>query len=171
MKKLRVIAFTALCGLAFVSCKKENAADKINTENIAVAAERDANSSKFPVMTFDKTEHDFGDLKQGDVAETIFSFKNTGEKPLVIVGIKGSCGCTVPNDWPREAIAPGASGKFSVKFNSRGKKNLTQQTVTITANTEKGKETVKIKAMVEVPAGAAAAKPGVVKQPVVVPAK
>jgi len=169
MKKLRVIAFTALCGLAFVSCKKENAADKINSENIAVAAERDANSDKFPVMTFDKTEHDFGNLKQGDVGETTFSFKNTGEKPLVIVGIKGSCGCTVPNDWPREAIAPGASGKFSVKFNSRGKKNLTTQTVTVTANTEKGKEVVKIKAMVEVPAGAAV--PVAAKQPVVVPAK
>lgn len=171
MKKLRVIAFTALCGLAFVSCKKENAADKISTDNIAVAAERDANSNKFPVMTFDKVMHDFGDLKQGDVAETVFNFKNTGEKPLVIVGIKGSCGCTVPNDWPREAIAPGASGKFSVKFNSRGKKNVVNQTVTITANTEKGKETVKIKATVEVPVGVATAKAGAIKQPVVVPAK
>lgn len=167
MKNLRVLAFAALCGLAFVSCKKENAADKINTENIAVAAERDANSNKFPIMTFDKTEHDFGTLKQGDAVETMFNFTNTGEKPLVIVGIKGSCGCTVPNDWPREAIAPGASGKFSVKFNSRGKKNLTQQTVTITANTEKGKEMVKIKAMVEVPEGAATATPGVVKKPMI----
>ena len=169
MKKLRVIAFTALCGLAFVSCKKENAAEKINTENIAVAAERDANSDKFPVMTFDKTEHDFGNMKQGDVAETKFSFENTGEKPLVIVGIKGSCGCTIPNDWPREAIAPGDSGSFSVKFNSRGKKNVTQQTVTITANTEKGSERVKIKAMVEVPEGAAS--PVVAKQPLAIPAK
>ncbi|PHS04284.1 MAG: hypothetical protein COA88_13775 [Kordia sp.] len=171
MKKLRVIAFTVLCGLAFVSCKKENAADKINTENVAVAAERDANSNKFPVMTFDKTEHDFGNLKQGDVAETIFSFKNTGEKPLVIVGIKGSCGCTVPNDWPREAIAPGASGKFSVKFNSRGKKNITTQTITVTANTEKGKEIVKIKAMVEVPVGAVTAKTRAIKQPAVISTK
>ena len=150
-----------------VTTWKENAADKINTENVAVAAERDANSNKFPVMTFDKTEHDFVNLKQGDVAETIFSFKNTGEKPLVIVGIKGSCGCTVPNDWPREAIAPGVSGKFSVKFNSRGKKNLTTQTITVTANTEKGKEIVKIKAMVEVPATTA----GVVKKPAVISTK
>ncbi len=157
MKKLRVLAITAFCGLALVSCKQENAAEKINAENIAVAAERDANSNKFPVMTFDKTEHDFGTLQQGDTAETTFNFENTGEKPLVIVGIKGSCGCTVPNDWPREAIAPGESGKFSVKFNSRGKKNLTQQTVTITANTEKGKEMVRIKAMVEVPEGTATA--------------
>lgn len=155
MKNLKVLAFTALCGLALVSCKKENAADKINTDNIAVAAERDANSNKFPIMTFDKTEHDFGTIQQGDAVETMFNFTNTGEKPLVIVGIKGSCGCTIPNDWPREAIAPGATGKFSVKFNSRGKKNLAQQTVTITANTEKGKEMVKIKAMVEVPEGAA----------------
>ncbi len=163
MKKLRVIAFTAICGLAFVSCKKENAAEKINADNVAVAAERDANSNKFPVMTFDKTEHDFGNMKQGDVAETKFSFTNTGEKPLVIVGIKGSCGCTVPNDWPREAIAPGGTGSFSVKFNSRGKKSLTRQTVTITANTEKGTERVNIKAMVEVPD--AAATPVVTKQP------
>jgi len=171
MKKFRIIAFTALCGLAFVSCKKENAAEKINTDNIAVAAERDANSSKFPVMTFDKTEHDFGNLKQGDIVDTKFSFKNTGEKPLVIVSIKGSCGCTIPNDWPREAIAPGDSGSFSVKFNSRGKKNLAQQTVTITANTEKGTEKVKIKAMVEVPEGAANATNAAAKLPVAIPAK
>lgn len=166
MKNLRVLAFTALCGLAFVSCKKENAADKINTENVAVAAERDANSNKFPVMTFDKTEHDFGTIQQGEAVETMFNFTNTGEKPLVIVGIKGSCGCTIPNDWPREAIAPGESGKFSVKFNSRGKKNLAQQTVTVTANTEKGKEMVKIKAMVEVPEGGAVNTTGAIKTPI-----
>ena len=77
-------------------------------------------------------------------------------------------------DWPREAVAPGKSGKFSVKFNSRGKKNLTTQTVTVTANTEKGKETVKIKAMVEVPAGTAtpgATRPAAIKQSVVAPSK
>ncbi len=151
MKNIKVLAFTILCGLALISCKKENAADKITAENIEVAAERDINSNKFPVMTFDKVLHDFGDLKQGDVAETTFNFENTGESPLVIVGIKGSCGCTVPNDWPRNAIVPGASGKFSVKFNSKGKKNLTQQTITVTANTEKGTEQVKIKAMVAAP--------------------
>lgn len=162
MKKLRVLALTAVCGLMLVSCKKENAADKINSENVAAAAQRDANADKFPVMTFDKVEHDFGTIKQGDQVETTFNFTNTGEKPLVIVGIKGSCGCTVPNDWPREAIAPGASGKFTVKFNSRGKRNLTQQTVTVSCNTENKKEQVKIKAMVEVPEGAAANKAGAV---------
>ncbi|MFD0963817.1 DUF1573 domain-containing protein [Pseudofulvibacter geojedonensis] len=167
MKRIKMLALTAICGLALVSCKQENAAAKIDEANISAAAERDANSGKFPVMTFDKVEHDFGTIKQGDQVETTFNFKNTGEKPLVIVGIKGSCGCTIPNDWPREAIAPGGEGKFSVKFNSRGKKNLAQQTVTITANTEKGRETVKIKAMVEVPeADVTLAKP-VAKTPAV----
>jgi len=151
MKRLKMLAVTAICGLALVACKNENAAAKIDEANISAAQQRDANSGKFPVMTFDKMEHDFGTIKQGDQVETIFKFTNTGEKPLVIVGIKGSCGCTVPNDWPREAIAPGAEGQFTVKFNSRGKKNKTNQTVTITANTEKGREMVKISAMVEVP--------------------
>jgi len=158
MKNLRVLAITAICAIAFVSCKKENAADKISAENIEAAATRDANADKFPVITWDKTEHDFGTINQGDVVETKFSFKNTGDKPLVIVNIKGSCGCTVPNDWPRNAILPGESGSFSVKFNSRGKRGQNNKSVTVTCNTEKGREVVKIKALVNVPEGAAAAK-------------
>lgn len=167
MKRIKMLAFSAIFGLALVACKQENAAAKIDEANISAAAERDANSGKFPVMTFDKVEHDFGTIKQGDQVETKFSFKNTGEKPLVIVGIKGSCGCTIPNDWPRNAIAPGESGEFSVKFNSRGKKNLAQQTITVTANTEKGRETVKIKAMVEVPESAVTLAKPAAKTPTV----
>lgn len=167
MRKIKMLALTALCGLAFTACKKEDAAAKIDVANVAEAKERDANSGKFPVMTFDEVEHDFGTIKQGDQVETTFNFKNTGEKPLVIVGIKGSCGCTVPNDWPRNAIAPGGEGKFSVKFNSRGKKNQTQQSITVTANTEKGREVVKIKAMVEVPEGAVTLAKPAAKTPAV----
>ena len=50
MKKV-ILGIGALCFIAFTSCK-DNAAKKIDESNVAVAAERDANSSKFPILQF-----------------------------------------------------------------------------------------------------------------------
>lgn len=146
MKKV-ILGLSALCMIAFTSCK-EDATQKIDEKNVAEAAERDANSSKFPVITFDKSEHDFGEIEAKTNVETTFSYTNTGDAPLVITDIKSSCGCTVPQDWSKEPLAPGDSGQFTVKFNGSGK-NKVSKTVTVTANTEKGKETVKITAFVK----------------------
>ena len=51
----------------------------------------------------------------------------------------------VPKNLP---IAPGATGEIRVSFDSSNKPNLQQKTVTITANTDTGRETIRIKAMV-----------------------
>lgn len=146
MKKV-LLGLCAIGMIAFTSCK-EDATQKIDDKNVAEAAERDANSSKFPVISFDKTEHDFGEIEAKTNVETVFAYTNTGDAPLVITDIKSSCGCTVPQDWSKEPLAPGDSGKFTVKFNGSGK-NKVSKTVTVTANTEKGKETVKITAFVK----------------------
>lgn len=145
MKK-GILILAGVLAFTFTSCK-DNAAKKVNEDNVADAAERDAQNSEFPVMTFVETEHDFGDISEGEVVEHTFKFKNTGSAPLVIVSAKGSCGCTVP-EWPKEPIAPGEEGEMLVKFNSSGKPNQQNKQVTITANTEAGKEVIKIKAMV-----------------------
>ena len=139
---------------AFTSCK-EKAADKVNEENVAAAADRDADAGKFPVMSFAETEFDFGEIAQGTNVEHVFSFTNTGEAPLVIVDAKSSCGCTVP-EYTKDPIAPGETGEMLVKFNGSGK-NQVSKTVTITANTQAGKETIKIKAFVQATDGATGA--------------
>lgn len=146
MKKI-ILGLSAMCLVAFTSCK-ENAAKKIEESNIAAAAERDAVASDFPVLEFDKKEHDFGEIEAKTSVETTFNYKNTGDAPLVITDIKSSCGCTVPQDWSRLPLAPGESGKFSVKFNGSGSNKITK-TITVTANTEKGSEVVKITAFVK----------------------
>ena len=146
MKKI-VLGISTLCLIAFTSCK-EDASKKIEEANVTAAAERDAISSKFPVIEFDKLEHDFGEIEKGTSVETTFIYKNTGEAPLVITDIKSSCGCTVPQDWSKEPLEPGKSGQFSVKYNGSGANNITK-TITVTANTEKGSEVVKIKAFVK----------------------
>jgi hypothetical protein len=100
-------------------------------------------------MTFDKTIHDFGTIREGERVETIFSFTNTGKSDLVIVDARGSCGCTVPEYPKNTPIAPGASAQIRVSFDSSNKPNLQQKTVTISANTDSGRETIRIKAMVQ----------------------
>ena len=146
MKKV-LLGLSAFCLIAFTSCK-EDASKKINENNVAEAAVRDANAGDFPVLTFDKKEHDFGEIEAKTPVETVFTYKNTGKTPLVITNIKSTCGCTVPADYSKEPLAPGGEGKFTVKYNASGKNAITK-TVTVTANTKTGKETVKIKAFVK----------------------
>jgi len=146
MKKV-MLCLSAICMIAFMSCK-DDATKKIEDTNVVEAAERDATSSQFPVIEFDKVEHDFGEIEAKTSVETVFNYKNTGDGPLVITDIKSSCGCTVPKDWTTEPLAAGESGNFTVKFNGSGK-NKVSKTITVTANTEKGTETVKITAFVK----------------------
>lgn len=48
-----------------------------------------------PVMTFDKTTHDFGKINEADGrVTTVFEFKNEGMTPLVLTNVRASCGCT-----------------------------------------------------------------------------
>ena len=144
----RVIALSMLSlSLMTMSCN-ENASKKIKTENLELAKERD-NEIKIggPKLKFDKTEHDFGQINEGDVVETTFSFTNSGKSELIITSAKGSCGCTVP-EWPKEPIMPGETGEIKVKFNSDRKPNLQQKQITLVTNTDEGKEILKIRAQV-----------------------
>lgn len=150
MKKV-VFAAGVVALFAFTSCK-ENASSKIKSDNVAEAAVRDEAAKAVPVMTFEKAEHDFGTIEQGTPQETSFKFTNTGNAPLIITDAKSSCGCTVPNP-PKDPIAPGESSELVVKFNGSGQNQVTK-TITVTANTEKGSELLRIKAFVN-PKGAA----------------
>ena len=127
MKKV-ILGLGALCMVAFTSCK-EDATSKIKSENVSQAAERDAVSGDFPVLTFDKKEHDFGEIENGTPVETVFTYTNTGKAPLVISDIKSTCGCTVPQDWSREPLEPGASSKFTVKFNGKGANKVSKTVI------------------------------------------
>lgn len=107
---------------------------------------------KYPVMTFDKTAHDFGTINEGDKVTYTFKFTNTGQADLLITNAVGSCGCTVP-EYPKAPVKPGRSEKIKVSFNSAGKNGNQQKTVTIATNTAKGKELLTIKANINPKAG------------------
>lgn len=87
-----------------------------------------------PVLSWDKSTHDFGSIFQGDVVEHTFKFTNTGNEPLIITNVQVSCGCTVPKGWPRDPVMPGGSGELTVAFNSTGKMGAQTKPVTIVSN-------------------------------------
>ncbi|PHS68342.1 MAG: hypothetical protein COB12_00365 [Flavobacterium sp.] len=154
MKK-SILIIAIMSAFVFTSCK-ENAADKVKEEKVAEAETRDANAGKFAVITFEEKEFDFGTIEQGTKVEHVFKFTNTGDAPLVIVNAKSSCGCTVPT-YPKTPVAPGETAELLVKYNGSGKNQISKN-ITVTANTETGKEVIKIKAFVNPKAGGAPAK-------------
>ncbi|MAU15446.1 MAG: hypothetical protein CMH46_07890 [Muricauda sp.] len=149
MKRITTIfSLIMVVALTSVSCK-DKASEKIVADNVESAVDRDEADKKVPVMTFEKTEHDFGTIQRGTPQETTFKFTNTGDAPLIITNAKSSCGCTVPNP-PKDPIAPGETGELVVKFNGSGQNQVTK-TITVNANTAKGSEILRIKAFVQAP--------------------
>jgi len=120
----RVAALEGKSGINPVSSNSETA------QNTSLG-----NDNEFPVMTFEQTEYDFGSVKEGEIVDYTFRFKNTGNFPLIINKATATCGCTVP-EWPKEPIAAGGSGEIRVKFDSKNKPNLQTKYVSINANTK-----------------------------------
>ncbi len=83
-------------------------------------------------IEFTKEVHDYGTVENGANGDCTFEFKNTGNAPLIISNAKGSCGCTVPA-WPKEPIAPGATSKITVKYDTK-RPGAINKSVTITSN-------------------------------------
>ena len=158
MIKNTFLSMTLVSLVLLTSCKKseEKKNEKLNDlfgnrrelfgrlQNKTPKSRPDLNG-KYAVMTFAKSNHDFGNINQGDKVATEFEFTNTGKYDLTIYEAKGSCGCTIP-EYPKTPIKPGEKGVIKVQFNSAGKSGKQNKSVFIDASTEKGSETLKITA-------------------------
>ena len=94
MKKILLLTSVFFFSLAVMAQENTDGIIKVNTE-----------------------KYDFGKLKQGVPADYYFLIKNTSDKAVVVENAWGSCGCTTP-EIPKEPIAPGATAKLKVHYNS-----------------------------------------------------
>ncbi len=138
-----VFIFITFSTLLF-SCN-ETAASKIKND---VKSNSQVQPS-YAEITFDEIFHDFGIVNEGEIAKTIFSFTNTGENDLYIVDAVGSCGCTVPKYPKNIPIKPGENGEIEVNFDTKGRPNLQQKIIKVSANTPDGGQLLRIQAFVE----------------------
>ena len=82
MKKYLKIFFFSTILLSF-SCDDNTNKKETKSENSSSSSM--TSSSESPVMSFDKTLHDFGTIQEGETVETIFTFTNSGKSDLIIV--------------------------------------------------------------------------------------
>ncbi len=89
-------------------------------------------TKKAPAMKFEQTTVDYGTIQQNSDPLRVFTFKNTGDSPLIITGAKGSCGCTVPS-YPKKPIAPGETANIEVRYDTK-RVGAFRKSVRITTN-------------------------------------
>ena len=144
-----LLAVVVMAVFVMTACEEKNNGD-LSTDLVTNPKSASETSNKPAAIKFDKEEHDFGTLLQGEVVTYAFHFTNTGNMPLIISEVGSSCGCTV-GDYPREPIAPGKTGDIKVTYNSSGHHGFQSRFLTVMSNTNPAKTTLRIKGTVQTP--------------------
>lgn len=145
MKKIILsLAVSAL----LLSCEPKTNNISTGLVNNPVSANGINKSVNTPAIQFEKTEHDFGKILQGEQVSYTFKFTNVGNAPLIITTIEKTCGCTSPN-YPKDPIKPGESGKITITYDSKGHKGFQNKRLIVKANTNPSETILRIKAQVE----------------------
>jgi hypothetical protein len=145
--KVKYLSLALAISFGAISCdQKRNEGSGSETSNTEKAidpeiikesnphtAEGDAEIAEVAEITWEKTNHNFGKVNYQQKVLYDFEFENTGDKDLIILDAKASCGCTTPV-WPKEPIPPGGSGVVTVGFKSSSKGPF-NKSITVDANT------------------------------------
>jgi hypothetical protein len=126
------------------------------TPDMATPAAEVKPEGPLPVAQFERVEHDFGTVTEGNKVTYTYKLTNSGEAPLIIQSAQPSCGCTVPT-FSQEPIPVGGTGFVTAEFDTSGKPGINNKTITVTSNTWPKITTLRFKAMVT-PAADAATK-------------
>jgi len=85
-------------------------------------------------LKFRETVHDFGNILEQDGA-AVFEFvvTNQATRPIKILKVQPSCGCTTP-DWTKEPIASGSTGSIKASFDPKGRPGYFEKTLSVTTD-------------------------------------
>ena len=133
MKQLIIFLVT---GIVLASCAETDKKTVANTNMDSLANVAMKDSSKYTTIQWlDSVNRNLGKIKEGQLVEIEWHFKNTGDKPLIISNVSAGCGCTVAGK-PEAPSAPGKEDVIKARFNSKGQHiGENQKTVTVVANT------------------------------------
>lgn len=99
-------------------------------------------------VQFQEEVHDFGYVDQeGGAVTYAFQFSNTSNRPIRILSVQASCGCTTP-DWTRDPVAPGAGGFIQASFNPKGRPGYFNKSLTVTTDFDPNPVILQIKGQV-----------------------
>ncbi len=98
---------------------------QILAQNKAETLAMETNELHGKLAFVDRT-YNFGKIRKGEKVTTSFYYKNTGSKPIHILQVQTSCGCTI-TEWSKKTIEVGKTGEISVTFDSNEKEDIIGQ--------------------------------------------
>ena len=88
-------------------------------------------------IEFEKKVVDFGNLKVGDVKVVTITYKNIGNKPLILDDVISSCDCTEV-EWSKAPVMPGKTGTIKATYTAKNTGLISKRiTVLSNANTDR----------------------------------
>ena len=81
-------------------------------------------------LVFEEYKKSLGDLKEGDVGELTFSYKNISKEIMLVSEVIPQCGCTVAS-FDREPLLVQEKSSLTLFFDSKEKHGLQRKTVSI----------------------------------------
>ncbi|MGQ1927963.1 DUF1573 domain-containing protein [Ornithobacterium rhinotracheale] len=101
-------------------------------------------------ISFEKETIDYGEVAKGSNGERVFTFTNTGDKPLIIRKVQTSCGCTAAEyPKPTDVIAPGQKGQIKVRYNTSITNSFNKSITVLSNAVENGRKILRIKGVVK----------------------
>lgn len=80
------------------------------------------------------SEHDFGRVaEKGKKVSYDFTFRNTGDCPLVITRVASSCKC-VDAGYTKRPVPPGGEGVITVTYNPRKQQGVFRKAIQVYSN-------------------------------------
>jgi len=122
MKKLLCIASLFICSIVF-------AQSSVNTHS--------------GVFDFKTETINYGTVIKNTDGNRSFTFKNTGDSPIIITSVKGSCGCTVATK-PSKPILPNQTAEIGVKYDTK-RIGPFSKTITVISNASEKSKVLRIK--------------------------
>ncbi len=118
------------------------------TSTQATESETTETAAQAPKIVFERSEHDFGKLVQGQAVEASFVFHNKGTSDLQIWKIESSCGCTAATVG-QTRIPPGGKDAVKVRFDTTNKRGKLEKPIVVRSNDPKNpKVTLILKSVV-----------------------
>lgn len=106
------------------------------------------NAQQVKQLQFREESYDFGSVSEhkGPVTHE-FVFTNTSNRPVKIINVQASCGCTTPG-WSKEPVAPGKTGYVQASFDPAGRPGFFNKSLTVTTDLEANPIILQIKGQV-----------------------
>jgi hypothetical protein len=99
-------------------------------------------------LQFKEEMYDFGKVSEekGPVTHE-FVFTNNSPRPVKIITVQASCGCTTPG-WSKDPVAPGKTGFIQASFNPKGRPGFFTKSLTVTTDLDANSIILQIKGQV-----------------------